>query len=452
MLDVDYLLKDALIVTMNPERDIIDCGAIAIKGNKIVGVSSTDDFQGKVNAKTTVNMAGKMVLPGFINTHSHTVLTVLRGEAEDKGGNALYGLMAPSNKILAENQNMIYPLSMLGFSELVKFGSTTVVENHRHMENIAPAARDIGVRGVLSEISNDADLVKLYDDVYEYSSDIGEQSLQRGVDLVEKWHGQENGRIICQLSPHAPDTCSPNFLREISEEARRLDVGTTTHVGQKQLEIDQVKKMWGCGSVEALAETGILGPKFIGAHCILISEDEIKLMAESGATIAHNPAIAAKRGHTAPAAEIHDVGGNVTLGTDNMHGNIIEAMKFGVHCARVRTGDGEKWQPMEVLEMLTLNGAKAIGKEDELGSLEKGKIADIIAVDLNQPHLYPLINPIGSFIHNAIGSDVQWVMINGNVVVEDGELLTVDEKQVLKEAQNAADFTWRKLRTDFPIP
>lgn len=451
MKSVDVLLTHGLVVTMNGEREILEDGAVAISGNKIVSVGLTKLLETQVSAKRVINMKGKMVLPGFINAHSHTVLTVLRGVAEDKGDQALYGIMAPTNKILNENREMIYSLSTLGFSELVKFGSTTVVENHRHMAHIAPAAVDIGVRAVLSEISNDADLPKIFYGEYHYSPTIGDESLQRAIDLVENWNGKAGGRITCQLSPHAPDTCSPEFLRRIGEEARRLNVGMTAHVGQKKIETEQVKKMWGCGSVEALAEAGILGPDFIGAHCVLITPEEVELMAKTGATISHNPAINAKRGNIAPAVEFRELGGNVAIGTDNMHGNIIEAMKLGVHCARVRTGDGTKWQPMDMLEMLTVNGAKAIGMEDKLGSIEEDKIADIIAIDLQKPHLYPLVNPVGSFVHNAIGSDVRWVMIDGKIVVDDGKLQTVDEEQVLREAQKAADFTWKELRK-YPLP
>lgn len=447
---VDLLLKHGLVVTMNTEREIIEDGAVAISGNQIVAVGATASVDPLVQADRTIDMMGKMLLPGFINIHSHAVLTVFRGIAEDGGDHSLYGIMMPIQDILSNHPEIIYPLSILGLSELVRFGSTTVVENFFGMDYLAPAAVDIGARAVLSEFSHDAELVDIFRKGYRYEQALGEETLQRSVDLVEKWHNKAGGRITCQMSPHAPDTCSPELLRKIGEEARRMNVGLTAHVGQTPREIEQMKQMWGCNPVEALAEAGILGPTFIGAHCIFISPTEMQLMADSGATMAHNPAINAKRGRIAPAVEFRDMGGNVAIGTDNMHGNIIEAMKIGLHCARVRSQDSTKWQPMDMLEMMTISGAKALGMEDQLGTLEVGKLADIIAIDLQKPHLYPLTNPIGSFVHYGIGSDVAWVFIDGQIIVERGELKTVDQEYVLREAQVASDFALSALR-DLPI-
>jgi 5-methylthioadenosine/S-adenosylhomocysteine deaminase len=181
-----------------------------------------------------------------------------------------------------------------------------------------------------------------------------------------------------------------------------------------------------------------------------VSEGEIRRLAESQTAVSHNASINAKRGRIPPAIDILERGGTVAIGTDNYHGNITEVWKFAISAARVRTGDASRLTPMQVLEMATVNGARALGRLDDLGSLEPGKCADLVIVDLQKPHFYPLIDPVGSLVHNMVGNDVDTVMVDGRIVIDGGRLQTVPPEEILAGSQRTAERVWARLRAQYP--
>ena len=449
-MKADLLVTGGLVGTMNPNRRFFQKGAVAIHGNRIVAVGEAGDLEASVEAERVLRVPGRMVLPGFINLHSHSALSILRGVAEDRGPGSIYSLMMPVENVMTEEDG--YHMTMLGMFELVRLGTTTVVENWNKMDGAARTVEQIGIRAVISEIVSDAALLEVGSGSYRFDPVKGDEGLKRGMAIVDRWHGKAGGRISVQLSPHAPDTCSPELLKTIGEEARRRGLGITLHVAQTVGEVAQVQAAHGCGSVELMERTGLLGPDVIAAHCIHVSEREIGLLAESGTVVSHNPAINAKRGKIAPAIRILEAGGTVGIGTDNMHGNIVEAWKFAISGARISTGDGTKLQSMQAMEMVTIGGARALGMADRLGSLEVGKLADVVIVDMRKPHLYPLIHPIGSFVHNGMGSDVETVIVDGKVVVENGRLQTVAPETILESAQSTADSVWNRMQERFDVP
>ena len=449
-MNVDLLITGGMVVTMDPGRRVIERGAVAVNHNRIVAVGTAEELEFLYTATRYMQASGRMILPGFVNLHSHTALAVIKGIAEDKGSASLYGLMMPVQHVMTEED--VYHMTILGMCELVRFGTTTVVENYHKMDAVAQAAERIGIRAFLSETIADADLLAVETQGYKFDSSRIDQGLKRSADFADRWHGKAEGRIRVQFSPHACDTCSPELLKAVGQEARRRGLGITMHVAQRTGEVAQVQKAHGCGSVELLERTGLLGPDLIAAHAIYLSDREIGLMASTQTAMSHNAAINSKRGRVAPAIDLLERGGVVGIGTDNMHSNITEAWKLAIAVARIRKNDGTKLQPMEVLEMVTINGAKAVGLADQIGSLEPGKLADIVVVDMRKPHLYPLIHPIGAFVHNVLGSDIETVIIDGRVVVEAGEVLTQPVDVVLESAQRTAESVWKQLRAEFPIP
>jgi 5-methylthioadenosine/S-adenosylhomocysteine deaminase len=445
---VDLLVSGGIVVTMDPARRVLQPGAVAIEGNRVAAVGPVGEIEAAYAPARRIDATGRMVLPGFVNLHSHVGLTVLRGVGEDRGSASLFPAAMAVWDVMDEAE--IHAMSLLGFFELLRFGSTTVVENSRKASAVAAAADRIGVRAVLSEMVADVDQYGIETRGYHYEAHRGEERLRAGLDLAARWHGAANGRLTVQLSPHAPDFCSKTLLTTIGGEARRRGLGLTLHLAQTPREVDLVKRLHGRGSVELLHEIGLLGPDVIAAHCIYVSDDEIRLLASTRTGVAHNASINAKRGRIPPAIQIMDLGGTVGLGTDNYHGNITEAWKFAISAARVRTGDATRLTPMQVLEMATVNGARALGRLDDLGSLEPGKYADLVIVDLQKPHFYPLIDPVGSFVHNAVGNDVETVIVDGRVTVDRGALLTLPPEEILASSQRAAEQVWSRLRAMYP--
>lgn len=446
-MKVDLVVSGGIVVTMDPARRVLDPGAVAIHAGRIVAVGGAAEIEATHPAGRRISARGAMVLPGFVNIHSHTGLAIMRGVGEDKGSASLYPpAMAVWDVMTADD---VHAISMIGMYELLRFGSTTVVENFRHMQAVADAAERIGIRAVLSEIVSDIDQRRGTHD-YEHDARLGAERLAAGVALAERWHGAANGRLTVQLSPHAPDLCARPLMEQIVREARRRGIGITLHVAQTPREVERVKAVHGRGSVELLNDIGLLGPDVVAAHCIYVSDDEIRLLADTRTAVSHNASINAKRGRIPPAIDILERGGTVGLGTDNYHGNISEVWKFAISVARMRSRDGVKLTPMQVLEMATLNGARALGMEAELGSLEAGKRADVVVVDLQQPHFYPLVDPIGSLVHNMVGSDVATVIVDGRVVIDGGRLQTTSGEEILTVGQRAADGVWSRLRKLFP--
>jgi 5-methylthioadenosine/S-adenosylhomocysteine deaminase len=443
-VNVDVLVSGGIVVTMDPARRVLRDGAVAIQGRRIAAVGTAAELAASCTPARRIDAGGQMILPGFVNLHSHAGLTIMRGIGEDKGSASLYPpAMAVWEVMTSED---VHAMSMLGFYELLRFGSTTVVENFRQTPAVAEAAERIGIRCALSEIVSDVDRTN----GYRFDAAMGERRLAAGIELADRWHGRADGRLTVQLSPHAPDLCSRSLMTTIAEEARRRGLRLTLHVAQTPPEIERVRQLHGCGSVELLSDIGLLGRDVIAAHCIYVSEREMRLLAESGTTVAHNASINAKRGRIPPAIDIMELGGSVGLGTDNYHGNLSEVWKFAISAARARTGDSLRLTPMQVLEMATLNGARALGRLEDLGSLEAGKCADVLVVDLQKPHFYPLIDPIGSLVHNMVGSDIDTVLVDGRVVVDGGRLTTVPHGEILANAQRAADGVWARLRAMYP--
>lgn len=435
------------VVTGDAQRTIHDQAAIAIDGDRIAAIGASDEIRRQYPDAEIIDARGKVAFPGFVNLHTHTILTILRGRSEDLGGASLYGQMYPMKKVL--NSDHRYALGMLGSVEALRCGTTTLVENYEGATDVAPAVQQLGIRAVLSENANDASMLTIRQGRYEFSDEQGEQQLQAGIDLVEKWHGAENGRIMCQLAAHAPDTCSRGLLERIVQLAEERDLGLHIHLAQTAEEVAQVELREGMRSVEFLETTGFLGPRTVAAHCIHIQPNEVQLIGQSGTNVAHNAVINAKRGKIAPAMAMQAAGANIGLGSDNMWEDMVAVARTALMVNRIRESHGSKPTSHDVLEWLTMGGARAVGLADQIGSLEVGKKADIVLVDFHKPHLAPVFDPVANFIHAGQGSDVDTVFVDGQAVMQGGVVRTVDEGDVIRNAQEQAEDFWRRFEAEF---
>ena len=445
---MDTLLTDTTVVTGGVPGQVIRNGALALQGNSVVEVGLTQDLVRRYPNFSRVSLPRRAVIPGFINSHTHTTLTVLRGGVEDLGQNIMevvYGYMVPI--IDGMNDDQRRAMASLGCLEAIRSGTTTIVDPMLAVPSYADTMADSGLRLYLCESVSDAKATEIWARGYQYERSLGEASLQQALDLIDRHHNTMNGRVRCLVSAHAPDSCSPWVLDELSDLARSYGLGRTVHLAQSPQEVEQVKIMTqGRTSAQYLDDHGWLGPDVLAAHCHWCDSSDIDLLGRKGITVVHCAASSSRRGYhrLANVPALVDAGVNLALGTDNMSENMFDAMRIGIVVNRGMRGDGYNPTPTEVLSWATMNGARALGRDD-LGILDVGKKADLSVLRLDQPHLTPLLDLTSSLVHYAQASDVESVMVDGEWVMRDGEVLTMNEYEVIEHANQATMEAWKSL-------
>lgn len=447
---MDVLFKNGTIVTCDENDTIIQDGAVAVIGNKIAAVGETSDLEGQYPVLDVIDARDKAVLPGLINSHTHTVLTVIRGTVEDMASEVVYTYMTPITIVMNPDERSA--MTALGCLEAIRSGATTLVDPLRWVTTYAQTMVDTGLRLFLSESCADALTLKIRFGEYEYSQEWGEQFLERATALVEHFHDTANGRVQCQIAAHAPDNCSPWMLERVLNLANKYGLRRTIHLAQSQLEVDQVKKVSGRTPVEYLQDNGWLGPDLLAAHWTHCTEKDIEILAETGVHMATCPASSSTHGNFGIAnyPAIFDAGINVALGTDNMTEDMFHAMNMGLITQRGMRGGSINPTPQQMLHCATTNGAKALGRDHDLGSIEAGKLADLCIISLTRPHLVPAISLLSNLVHYGQAGDVETVMVDGEFVMRDGKVLTMNEEDVVRNAREATVSSWRRLHEQYP--
>jgi len=424
----DILIKDGYIITMDAQRRILERGSVAIEGDKITAVGK--DVQER--ADTVIDARGKAVLPGLINAHTHLSMTLLRGVADDMPlMEWLETKIWPIEKNLTAQDS--YLGALLGCLEMIKSGTTCFADQYFFMQDVARAVEEAGLRAMLSY-----GIIEMDDPKRR------ESELRAGEKLVKTCQGAAGGRIQTMFGPHAAYTCSPECLMQVKELAKKYKVGIHTHISETQDEVDKITKKYGKRPVEHLDSIGFLGPEVLAAHCIWLTEREIAVIQKQGVKPVHNPVSNMKTASgVAPVPEMLAAGIPVALGTDGAASNnsldMFSEMKFAALLSKAHKLDPTALPAQVVLEMATINGAIALGLQDKIGSLEVGKKADIVMVDMKKPHLAPLHNVISHLVYSAVGGDVDTVVVDGKVLMRERGVLTLDEVKVLEETQKAAD-------------
>jgi len=446
---VSILIYGGTIVTMTSELGIIEDGAMYIEGNKIVAVGRSDEMLGKYgnqHINRIISAQKKVIFPGFVNVHTHGALTILRGQAEDEPSYAsVYEKMSPVINMMTEED--AYHMTKLAYVELLKYGSTTVIDTlGTKSDSLAKAAVETGIRAYLNSEVYDVDQTKMKKRVYEYSDTRGEEKLGRSLEFIDKWHMTEDGRIKAIMVAHAPDTCSRRLLEKVAEAASKYNLGVTIHLAQNEVEVRQVKKLHKQTVMQYLESTGMLKQFFIGAHGIFLEDEDIALLGKYKATLAHCATINAKRGWVAPVKKLLTRGVNIGLGTDNMASDILQTMKVAQMVYRIVNQVSDEPKSEALLEMGTVNGAKAIDRKEELGAIMKNKLADLVMINYNKPNYIPLFkeNIISNLIHTGLAADIEMVIVDGEILVENGVYIKEDEAEILKNAQQVSDRIWTK--------
>ena len=445
----DVLITGATVVTLDGALGTLEDGAVAVQGGRIAAVGPSADLAREHTDSEVIDGRGKAVLPGFINSHTHTVLLVLRGTVEDMAGDAIFGYMTPISFAMTPDERAA--VARLGCLEGILSGTTTMVEPFRHVAGYAQGMVDTGLRLYLSENAADALTLKIRHGVYEYDRAFGQEFLDRTIELIERFHHTRGGRVHCQISAHAPDVCSPWMLDQLNQLKARHGLTRTVHLSQSPGELKQVRDTYDRTSAEYLDDNDWLGPDVVGAHWTYCTASDIDLLADRGVHMAHCPANSSRRGpHRVLAGRILDAGVNIAFGTDNMTEDMFQAMKIGsiIHrggAGGKNEGGGADPAPEHALRAATAHGARALGREGDLGTLTPGKLADLVVLDLDQAHLRPMINLVSSLVHYGHPGCVESVMVGGQFLMRDGKVTCMNVQDTLDAAQVATVAAWHRL-------
>jgi 5-methylthioadenosine/S-adenosylhomocysteine deaminase len=440
----EFLIKGGVVITMDPDRRRIKNGSVVVKGDKIEAVGRTEDLVNHYSGDSVINAEGMMIVPGFVNVHHHSQSSTvkMRGiQLETTGG--LYDRSMPIKANLPDKDR--YYLGLTAILADIRMGVTTDADQDFGEKNIAKAMEDSGIRAIVSEYLYSVDFEETREKGYKvFAPDISEKTLKIGLKLIDDWDGKANGRITCDLSPHAPDTCTPELFEKVREIADERGKRVTTHLAQVMEEIRQIKDMYNKTPFEFLNDLNFLGPDSYVAHCIYHKPQDIAILAKTKTNVCHCALGMSIRGGTAPLIPWLDAGITVGLGLDDRP-DMIKYMQATGSVAAYRAqvyGQGYRPKANKLLELATIEGAKVLALENEIGSLEVGKKADITIIDMKKPHLKPSVDPVADLIYFGNGNDVDTVIIDGRKVVENGKILTVDVEKVLEKAQVAGQNAW----------
>ena len=442
------LITNTTVVTCDAGRRIHYGAALAVEGERIADVGPSGELEARYPGAEHVDGRGKVVFPGLVNCHTHLLATADRGILEDFGFPTTLRFPTTGRGLLDEEGRNVFGL--LGALEAIRSGTTTMLEISNDIPSYADSLAATGMRLFLAENFNDIDDAQFAEGRFEFSRSKLDAGLLRSEDLISRWHGAEDGRVQCMVSPHAPELCSPELLRESALMAEKHDVGSTIHLSQSHKEVEGVMRIRGVRPTQYLFASGLLSERLVVAHCRYVDDSEIALLGQHNVAVSNNAAIAARRGAAAPVLELQAAGCVIGMGSDNMAEDMVEVMRAGLFHERVRRND-EMWpMPEDVLEWATIGGARALGIADEVGSLEVGKKADLFMIDARRAHLVPTLRIVSGFVHQGQPADITHVMVDGEWVMKDGRVLTIDEADIIERAERIGHAAWSCLMAENP--
>ena len=428
MANNTILIKNAII--LDPEKDINAKKDLLIKDDLIYKI---DEEIAQDNVDKIIDAKDKILLPGFVNTHTHLSMALFRGLADDLSLDEwLNDNIWPMEANL--NEYYCYIGALLGAVELIKSGTTTFSDMYFYMEDVAKAVEESGIRAVLS-----------YGMIDFGDEEKRKAEIEKNMNLFKNCHNTADGRIKVFFGPHSPYTASEELLKEVRKLADENNIKIHIHVSETQKEIDDVSAEKGLSPFEYLDSIGFLGPDVLCAHCVWLSDEEIEIIKKHDVKISHNPCSNMKLASgIAPVKKLLDNDICVAIGTDGASSNnnldIIEELKTASLLQKVSTLDPEALNSDEALAMGTIEGAKALGLDDEIGTIEVGKKADLILIDTNNANMIPDSSKLSSnIIYAANGFNVDTTICNGQILMENRQLTTLDEQDIYKKAKEAID-------------
>jgi 5-methylthioadenosine/S-adenosylhomocysteine deaminase len=426
----DLIITGGLIVSMNPARVIYQDASIAIKSDTILAIAPRAEIESKYHAAQTIDARGKLILPGFINGHVHVPMTLFRGLHDDVTLNDwLYKYIFPA-EAKNVNEEFVRWGTRLAAAEQIRSGVTTFADMYYFEDAVAEETKAAGMRGVLGET---------FIDFPAPDNKTNAAMMAYTEKFLQKWQGDP--LIHAAPAPHSIYTCSKKTIQDAAALARKYHAPILMHVSEMKKEWDDSEKQNGMSPVQYLESIGVLGPDLIAAHCIFVDESDRKLLAQKNVGCVHNPSsnmmIASG---VSPVPEMRAAGIAVGLGTDGPAGSnndldLMEEIDLAAKLAKITKMDPLALNAKAVVEMATIDGARALHLEKEIGSLEPGKKADVILISLDAPNAVPMYDVYAQIAYSLKASDVETVVIGGRVVMRDHKLLTLDEPKILEKAR-----------------
>ncbi len=426
----DILVSGAQVISPGEEPVVIQKGDVAVSGSRIAYVGPSPAPEEFRRGARVLDGSGLVALPGFVNAHTHAAMTVFRGFADDMPlMEWLTQKIWPSEARL--DGDAVYWGAMLACVEMIRAGVTTFADMYFFMDETAKAVERTGIRASLSR-----GLIG--------SAPGADGALAEGTELCEHWNGACGGRITTMLGPHAPYTCPQAFLEKVMEAAADLEVGMHIHLSETEGEVRECRGLHGGMSpIELMDSYGLFEFPVLAAHCVHASDRDIEILSAKGVGVAHNPGCNMKiASGIAPVPKMIRAGVKVGLGTDGAASNnnldLLEEARIAAFLHKLASGDPTVLPAGEALYLATLGSARALGLDRDIGTLEAGKKADIILIDATGPHMYPHHDMVSQVVYSARSSDVRTVIIDGEILMEDGAILLVDEEEVVARAEERA--------------
>lgn len=427
------LIRDATVITLNQSNSIFE-GDVLIEGGRISAIGPSI----KAKADEVIDGRECALLPGFVQTHVHLCQTLFRGAADDLSLiDWLRKRIWPMEA--AHSEQSLYASARLGIAELIRGGTTCALtmETVHHTDAVFRAVEETGFRATVGKCMMDKG-----DDVPEGLSEKTEDSIKESLALLDRWHNQSDGRVRYCFAPRFAVSCTHELLEEVARLSRERGVMVHTHASENLDEIALVERETGQRNVAYLNSVGLAAPHVVLAHCVWLDESEMEILRSTGTHVAHCPSSNLKLSSgLARIADMLERGISVSLGADGAPcNNRLDMFTEMRTCALIQKSlrGPETLPALRVLRMATIDGARALGLDSETGSIEAGKRADLMLIDLNKLHTAPVSDPVSAIVYSACASDVETVMIDGHVVMRDRKLLTMDEKEVISRAREEA--------------
>jgi 5-methylthioadenosine/S-adenosylhomocysteine deaminase len=425
----DLLITHGIVVTMDSHRRVIEDGAVAVRGDSIAAIGKSAEIESQYEAAKIIDAHGGIVMPGLINGHAHAGMSLFRGIADDVSLDEwLNKYIFPAEKRNVTEDFVVWA-TRLSLLEMVRGGTTTYCDMYYFEDAVARVTKEAGVRGVLAETIIDflAPDNKSLTEAYAYTQK-----------FLDHWKG--DSLITAAVGPHSIYTLPQKALEDSAALARRNGAPIAIHIAEAPFELQQSREKHGATPVAYLERIGLLGPDVIGAHCVWVDAADITILTHYGVGCTHNPSSNMKTAAgVMPLLDMLAAGEPIGLATDgaasNNNQDMFEEMDLAAKLQKIARRDPRALPAQQVVEMATIDGARALHLEKTIGSVESGKKADLIIVDSGSPHTVPMYNVYSEIVYAQKAADVKTVIIAGKIVMEDRRMLTLDQPEILAKAQ-----------------
>lgn len=427
----DVMITDGTVLTMNPDNTVFEHGTVVVSDGKIVAVGGPE-LTAKYQAKKVLDVNGDIVMPGLINTHTHGSMTVFRSLGDDVPDRLHRYIFPLENKLVS--RDMVRTGANLANIEMIKGGVTTYADMYYFEDEVAKTVDKAGLRAVLGETIINFPVA---------DAQTPEEGIAYAVRFINEY--KNHPRITPAFAPHGPYTNTTENLQKIAALSEELNVPVMIHLAETDREKDEIAKRTGGKSpVQYMADIGVLNNRLLAAHVIMADDNDLNLLKKYDVGVAHNISANTKSAKgVAPVTQMLEKGIRTGLGTDGpMSSNTLTTMNElnlvgKIH--KLETKNRAAMPPLTVVEMATMGSARALHMEDKIGSLETGKRADIIVVDTKAPNMVPVYSPYAALVYGANGTNVRHTIVDGVILMEDRQLLTVNENEIIQDAQRFAE-------------